>query len=98
MTTQSKSSNTSNHLLIAIVLILTFPFWIGLLGGLIGLFFGGIGAAFGLVFGIIGGFFGIIGSIIGGAFSIVTWPFHMPSIFWIIAVIAVIYIIRSRKL
>jgi hypothetical protein len=96
MTTQPKSSNTSHYILVAIVLILTFPLWIGILGGLIGLFFGGIGAAFGLVFGAIGAVFGIIGSIIGGVFSIVTWPFHAPSIFWVVAIIAVIYIVRSR--
>ncbi len=59
------------------MLIITFPFWIGILAALGGILAG----VFGAVFGIIGGVFGAIAGIIGGVFGviagIIAWPFKM---------------------
>lgn len=70
--TDSQKKNTSWPLII-IILVLTFPLWIGLVGGLFGLVVGLFGGAIGIVFGLFGAaiglIFGGIGLIIGGIFS-----------------------------
>jgi hypothetical protein len=65
----ARSSN--NTALIVIILILTFPFWIGIAGGIIGL----VAGAFGLVIGLVAGAFGLFAGLIGGMFGFVGWIF-----------------------
>ncbi len=65
---QSRSNSTGTTILLVIVLIITFPFWIGILGGLFGLIVGAIGAAFGIVGAVFGAVFGGIGALFGGLF------------------------------
>ena len=91
-------SSSSSGLLVLILLIITFPFWIGILGGLFGLIAGAIGAAVGIVAGVIGAVFGGIGAV----FGIFDWfpHFHLSGFrfFIIVAIIfAVVMMSRSGK-
>jgi hypothetical protein len=94
--TSQKSSNT---LLIFLLVLITFPFWIGFFGMAIGIVGGVIGGVFGAVFGALGG---VIGAIMG----IITWPFKM--IFghgdwfphfngYVIAALVILVVFMARK-
>lgn len=69
MDTKSTSKSTS-ALLIFLLVLITFPFWIGLFAATVGTVGGVIGGVFGAVFGAIGG-------IIGALMGLITWPFKM---------------------
>lgn len=64
------SKSTSNALII-ILLLLTFPIWIGIAGGLFGLAMG----LFGAIIGIVAGFFGILGGVLGAIFGAIAEVF-----------------------
>lgn len=66
------NKSTPSALLI-IILVLTFPIWIGLLGGAIGLIAGFFGLVIGLFAGAVGLIAGIFGGIVGGIASIFSW-------------------------
>jgi len=95
---QSKSSTST--LLIVLLIIFTFPIWLGIAGGIFGLVVGLLGAGFGIIAGVFGAFFGIIGGIFGWLFDW-HWPFdrffhwNFFPIFFIILI--VLLISRSRK-
>ncbi len=57
-------------LLLALIVLFTFPVWIGLIAGGFGLIIGILGAIFGFLFGIIGAVFGVIGSLFEAILSI----------------------------
>lgn len=95
----------TSSLLLVIIIVFTFPIWIGLAGGLFGLVFGLIGGLIGLIGAIIGGVFGLIGAIIGGIFG---WGGHEHwgdwhhshhfSGFWIVVIIiALAFALKSRS-
>lgn len=65
--TSQKSSNT---LLIFLLVLITFPFWIGFFGMAVGIVGGVLGGVFGAVFGVIGG-------LLGAFMGIITWPFKL---------------------
>ncbi len=92
---QSKSSTST--LLIVLLIVFTFPLWLGIAGGIFGL----IAGLFGAVFGIIAAVFGAVIGAIGGIFGW-DWPFshfYHWNIFTVIAIAAVIVLIsRSRKI
>ena len=95
MTTKA-SSNSS--VLVIILLIITFPFWIGILGGLFGL----IAGVFGAVIGIIGAVFGAVFGAIGAVFGIFDWfpGIHISGFrfFIVVAIIfAIVMMSRSKK-
>jgi len=71
-TPMAKSTST---VLIVILLILTFPIWIGLAGGIFGLVMGLFGAAIGLIAGIFGAIGGILGAIFGVIGEFFSWIF-----------------------
>lgn len=50
-------------ILLALVLLFTFPLWIGLIAGGFGLLMGIFGALFGIISGIFGALFGILGGL-----------------------------------
>jgi len=91
--------------LIAIIIILTFPIWIGLIAGAFGI----IAGVFGAVFGIIGGVFGIVFGALGSAFGWIFdgsffWPghFHFGFLFgkiflFAMVLLLVVSISRRRK-
>ena len=62
----------STTVIVALLVIISFPIWIGLAGGIFGLVFGLIGGIFGLFGAILGAIFGAIGAmfewIFGGMF------------------------------
>ena len=97
MTTKT-SSGTS--VLVIILLIVTFPFWIGIIAG----FFGLVAGLFGAVIGIIAGVFGAVFGAIGSVFGIFDW-FSYPHIhiggfkfFLVVALIfAIVMMSRSKK-
>jgi hypothetical protein len=95
----------TSSLLLIVLIVFTFPIWIGLAGGLFGLIFGLIGGLFGLFGAILGGIFGIIGSIFGGIFGWHNhwdgwgdhWHHHSHGGFWLVVIIiAFALALRSR--
>ena len=64
-TPEKKKMSKSNKILLIILLVLTFPIWIGVVAGLFGLAVGIIGAVFGIVVGFLGAAFGLVAG--GGA-------------------------------
>ncbi len=96
---QSKSSTST--LLIVLLIVFTFPLWLGIAGGIFGLIAGLFGAVFGIIAAVFGAVIGAIGGIFGWIFDW-DWPFshfYHWNIFTIIAIAAVIVLIsRSRKI
>jgi hypothetical protein len=94
-------------LLLALIVLFTFPLWIaliaggfGLLLGIIGLLFGLFAGAFGLIFGMIGG---ILKAIFGGIFgwsnhwNFFSFPhFHLGG-FEIAAIVIIIALVVSKR-
>ena len=77
-----ETRSTSSTVLIVILLIITFPIWIGIAGGMIGLIAGLFGGAIGIIAGIFGAVIGGIASLFGALFHF-SWgsPFsHIGSI------------------
>jgi hypothetical protein len=72
--------NTRTHsfsvILITLIILITFPIWIGIAGGLFGIVVGVFGAVFGAFIGVFGALFGMIAGLIGALFGIIAWPFH----------------------
>ena len=60
-TAEKKKMSASTKVLLVIVIILTFPLWIGIVAGVFGTVVGLIGAAFGIAIGIAGAAVGLIG-------------------------------------
>jgi len=98
---QTRNTTTSS-VLIAVLIVITFPIWIGIIGGL----FGVVAGLFGAMFGIIAGVFGAVIGGIGGVFGWMVDPFwhdgfHGPfiggKIFMLIAVVIVVLLITRRK-
>ena len=72
--TENKKMSKSTKILIVVLLVLTFPIWIGVVAGLFGVAVGIIGAAFGIVVGFLGSAFGLV---VGGIACIFTGIFHL---------------------
>jgi uncharacterized membrane protein len=93
------SRNSTSTLLIVLAIILTFPIWIGIAGGI----FGVIAATFGVVFGIIGAVFGAVFGAIGGVFGhLFDWDWHFGFFHWnifpiLLLIVVVALISRQRK-
>jgi hypothetical protein len=69
--------NRSSSILIAIILVFTFPLWFGLGMGFIGLVFGLIGGAIGIVVGLFGAVIGVFAGIFNAIFhGIFGWGHH----------------------
>lgn len=103
-------SKSASSVLIVILLIFTFPIWIGLAGGLFGLMMG----LFGAVIGIVAGFFGILGGVLGAIFGAIaevfSWIFgglfgwdYFPHVSFprpltlVLIVFVIVLITQSRK-
>jgi hypothetical protein len=96
---QSKGSTST--LLIVLLVVFTFPIWIGIAGGLFGVVAGIFGAAFGIIAAIFGGIFGAIGGLLGWMFNW-HWPFgglfHWNFFTILFIVIVVLLVSRSRRI
>ena len=95
---QRKSSTST--VLVVLLIVLSFPIWIGIAGGLFGIIVGIFGAIFGIIAGVFGAVFGAIGGIFGWFFDW-DWPFN-GFFHWNIATILIIAIVillvsRSRR-
>lgn len=102
--TMARSSN--NTVLVLVILILTFPLWIGIAGGIIGL----VAGAFGLVIGLVAGAFGLFAGLIGGMFGFVGWIFDslfdwdihpinftVSPFLLLLFIVAVVMVFRSKQ-
>ena len=73
---KSEGMNSSTKILLIILLVFTFPIWIGVVAGLFGAVVGIIGGLFGIVVGLLATVFGLvvggIGCMIGGVFTLFT--------------------------
>lgn len=67
-TSEKKKMSKSNKILLIIILVLTFPIWIGVVAALFGVAVGIIGAVFGIVVGFLGAAFGLV---VGGGVCMV---------------------------
>jgi hypothetical protein len=100
---QTRSSSSTSAVLIVLLVLLTFPLWIGLIGGLFGVVAGVFGAIFGIIAGVFGAVFGAIAGIFGWMFHWnAPWDFHFGFLgmkfFLIVAIIlAVVYVSRTRR-
>lgn len=70
MTRSNTSSGTT--ILIILIIVFTFPIWIGLAGGLFGIVAGLFGAAIGIIAAVCGAIIGGIAAMMGALFS--GWP------------------------
>ncbi|NOT75249.1 MAG: hypothetical protein HOP08_09995 [Cyclobacteriaceae bacterium] len=95
-------ANSTSPILVAVILIITFPLWFGLLAGLFGIVIGLMGAAIGLF----AGLFGIVAGVIAIPFKILfgwgDWGWHgfphfHSSGLWMIIFIIIAAVIVKRK-
>lgn len=97
MTRPNAKTSSASTVLIILIIIFTFPIWIGILGGLFGLIAGAFGAAIGIVAAIIGAVFGVIGGMIGAVFGGWSNGHYGMNVFLAIAlVLALVMLGRSR--
>lgn len=88
--------------LLIFILLITFPIWIGIAGGLLGVIGGVFGAVFGVfaaIFGAIGGVFSaIFGTLFGwGHYGWPHWHFNGYALLAFIIVVALILSKRGKK-
>lgn len=96
MTRTKNSSGTT--VLIILLIVFTFPIWIGLAGGLFGLVAGLIGAVFGIIAAVFGAVFGVFGAVIGGIFG--GWPashFGLNVFLAICLILAILALSKARR-
>lgn len=106
-TLKPKLMSKGTTLLLAFILIFTFPIWIGLLAGGFGLIMGIFGGILGIIGGIFGAIFGVIGSVFGAIFGIFDWSWghshtffphvHFNGYAMAAIVIVAILILNKRK-
>ena len=70
---KARTSSGTSTVLIVILVLITFPFWIGILGAAFGLVVGAFGAVIGVFGAMIGAIFGGIGALIGAIFNWGDW-------------------------
>ena len=101
MTTRGTASSSST-VLVAIILIITFPIWIAVFGALFGVMVGLFGAAVGVIAAI----FGVAVTVIALPFKLIFgwghWGWHgFPHFhggFWLITLVVIVaLIVRGRK-
>jgi hypothetical protein len=97
MTRSTTSSGTT--ILIILLIVFTFPIWIGIAGGLFGLIAGLFGAAIGIIAAVFGTVFGVFGAVVGGIFGN-WWPgshFGINVFLAVCLVLAIVGLSKARK-
>lgn len=94
--TRSNTRSGTSTLLIVLLIIFTFPIWIGLAGGLFGLVAGLFGAAIGIIAGVFGAIIGGIAGAFGGMFG---WhgSFGCNAILAVMLVFAIVMLAKSTS-
>lgn len=98
----TRNESTSTHILVIILLIITFPVWFALAAAL-----------FGVVAGLFGAMIGVFGAIFGGLMALITLPFkilfgwhhgwhwfphfHFNAFVMIAVIIVIGLIVRNKK-
>lgn len=98
------NTHSGSTILIVLLVVFTFPIWIGIAGGLFGLVMGLLGAAIGVIVGVFGAVIGAITGVIGGVFGLFSWDrssFHFFGFYYnfllvLCLVIAIIMVSKSR--
>jgi hypothetical protein len=67
--TRSNTSSGTTTILIVLIVVFTFPIWVGIAGGLFGLIAGLFGAAIGIIAAVCGAIIGVFGAVISGLFG-----------------------------
>ncbi len=86
-------TRSNSTLLIVLLMIFTFPIWIGIFGGLFGLAAGLFGVCIGIIAGIFGAIFGSIGYIFDWSFP----HFPISGAFVIALIFLIVLISKSKK-
>ena len=93
-------------ILLVIIMLFTFPIWIGIAGGLFGLIFGLFGGMIGIIAGVLGAIIGMIAwvfkAIFGLFFGWHHWdlhfhPFHFNHCFLAALMVVIIAVMVSKK-
>jgi hypothetical protein len=108
--TEMLAMKPASTFLIILLLLITFPIWIGIAGGLVGVAAGLFGAFFGILGGILGAIFGIFGAVFGLIGKLLGWIFggmfswhvipavHLPGpVVIALIILAIVLLTRSRK-
>lgn len=92
-------TRSNSTLLIVLLMIFTFPIWIGIFGGLFGLAVGLFGVCIGVIGAMFGAIFGVIGFVFSGDWF--SFPFIHFSGFRFVLIVALVFFIvllsRSKK-
>ena len=93
-------------IVLAFVILITFPIWMALIAGGFGIVAGIFGAILGIIFGFFGALFGALGMafnmLFGGIFSWDGPSIHFPHVHWngfgiAAIIIALAIVVRGRK-
>jgi hypothetical protein len=90
------NTNSGTTILIVLIIVLTFPIWIGIAGGLFGLVAGLFGAAIGIIAAVFGAVIGIFGAVINGLFG-GWWPNSHIGLNIFLAICLVLAIVMLSK-
>lgn len=93
------NTNSGTTVLVILLVVFTFPIWIGIAGGLFGLVVGLFGAAIGIVAAVFGAVFGVFGAVIGGIFGD-GWPsshFGLNIFLTVCLVLAIIGLSKAKR-
>ncbi len=93
------STNSGTTILIILIIVFTFPLWVGIAGGLFGLIAGLFGAAIGIVAAVFGAIVGVFGAVISGLFG-GWWPdshFGLNVFLAICLVLAIVMLSKTRR-
>lgn len=97
--TRSNTNSSGTTVLVVLLIIFTFPIWIGILGGLFGIVIGICGAVIGVIAGVFGAIVGGVASLFGGLFH---WGWSDHNFFWnvllaTILAFAIVQLAKSRN-
>lgn len=97
--TRSNTSSGTTTILIVLIIVFTFPIWVGIVGGLFGLVAGLFGAAIGIIAAVFGAIIGVFGAVISGIFG-GWWPnshFGLNAFLAICLVLAIVMLSKARR-
>lgn len=94
------NTNSGTTILIILIVVFTFPIWVGIAGGLFGLIAGLFGAAVGIIVAVFGAIIGVFAAVISGLFG-GWWPdshIGLNVFLAICLVLAIVMLSKVRKI